>query len=128
MTEEFLSFDNTLKELQLSEEELTRMVSEGKIKAYRSGDEIVFKWEDMEGIKEEQSFLRSLPKIPDKEEPQYEYQNENQNKESVAKKVATGAAIGAGCLGMGIVGLIIQAIPIVIAILIVIWILRSCAG
>lgn len=47
-------------------------------------------------------------------------------KESTVKKVAEGAAIGVGCLGIGILQLVMAAIPIAIALLIVFWVLRSC--
>lgn len=51
MAEEFLSFDDTLKELQLNEEELKKMVSEGDLRAFRQDDQIGFRKEDIESFR-----------------------------------------------------------------------------
>jgi len=48
-------------------------------------------------------------------------------KESTAKKVAEGAAIGIGCLGIGILEIVLGALPIALAMPIVIWVLRGCS-
>ena len=37
-SEDFLSFEKALRELQLRSEELKKLVSEGEIRAYRDGD------------------------------------------------------------------------------------------
>ena len=57
----------------------------------------------------------------------------NRNKSGVkkviegTKKVAEGTAISAGCLGIGILQMFLAAIPIAIAILMVLLVLKSCA-
>lgn len=48
MAEEFYSFDKVLRELQMEEEELKRLVSEGEIRAFRDEDKMKFKKEDIE--------------------------------------------------------------------------------
>lgn len=48
---EYYSFEKVLKELQIEEEELKRLVSEGEIRAFREGDTIKFKRSDIEGLK-----------------------------------------------------------------------------
>ena len=50
----------------------------------------------------------------------------DEKKESTVKKVAEGAAVGVGCLGLGLLNLVLSAIPIAIAILMVLWVLKSC--
>jgi len=46
--ESFVSFDKVLRELQMQEEELKRLVSEGEIRAFRDQDKMKFKKEDIE--------------------------------------------------------------------------------
>jgi hypothetical protein len=48
VAEEFISFDKVLRELQMQEEELKRLVSEGEIRAFRDQDKMKFKKEDVE--------------------------------------------------------------------------------
>ena len=48
MADEFISFDKVLRELQMQEEELKRLVSEGEIRAFRDQDKMKFKKEDVE--------------------------------------------------------------------------------
>lgn len=48
MADEFISFDKVLRELQMQEEELKRLVSEGEIRAFRDQDKMKFKKEDIE--------------------------------------------------------------------------------
>jgi hypothetical protein len=50
---EFYSFEDVLKELNLDEEELKRMVSEGQLQAFKSEDKMKFKKEDIERLKKE---------------------------------------------------------------------------
>ncbi len=42
MTDEYMSFEKVLKELQIEEEELKKLVSEGEIKAFRDADQMKF--------------------------------------------------------------------------------------
>lgn len=51
MAEEFYSFDKVLRELQMEEEVLKRLVSEGEIRAFRDEDKMKFKREDIERFK-----------------------------------------------------------------------------
>lgn len=48
MADEFISFDKVLRELQMQEEELKRLVSEGEIRAFRDQDKMKFKKEDVD--------------------------------------------------------------------------------
>jgi hypothetical protein len=48
VAEEFISFDKVLRDLQLQEDELKRLVSEGEIRAFRDQDKMKFKREDVE--------------------------------------------------------------------------------
>ena len=50
---DYYSFDDVLKELQLNEDELKRMVSEGQIRAFRSENKMKFKKEDIEKMRKE---------------------------------------------------------------------------
>jgi excisionase family DNA binding protein len=48
--EEFLSFEKALRELKMRSEELKKLVSEGEIRAYRDGDSMKFRKEDVETL------------------------------------------------------------------------------
>jgi hypothetical protein len=48
---EYFSFEKVLKELQLDEEELKRMVSEGQIRAFRDDDKMKFRGDDIDSMK-----------------------------------------------------------------------------
>jgi hypothetical protein len=48
VAKDFYSFERVLKELQLEEEELKRLVSEGEIRAFRDQDTMKFKKEEVE--------------------------------------------------------------------------------
>jgi hypothetical protein len=48
VADEFISFDKVLRDLQMQEEELKRLVSEGEIRAFRDQDKMKFKKEDVE--------------------------------------------------------------------------------
>ena len=48
MSKDFYSFERVLRELQMEEEELKRLVSEGEIRAFRDQDKMKFKREDIE--------------------------------------------------------------------------------
>lgn len=53
MAEEFYSFEKALEKLKLREEELRRLVSEGEIRAYRSGETMKLRREDVEKLQKE---------------------------------------------------------------------------
>jgi hypothetical protein len=48
---EYFSFEKVLKELQMDEDELKRLVSEGQIRAFRDEDRMKFRKDDIEGLK-----------------------------------------------------------------------------
>lgn len=48
MADEFISFDKVLRDLQMQEDELKRLVSEGEIRAFRDQDKMKFKKEDVD--------------------------------------------------------------------------------
>ena len=49
-SEDFLSFEKALRELQLRSEELKKLVSEGEIRAYRDGDSMKFRADDIASL------------------------------------------------------------------------------
>jgi hypothetical protein len=55
VADEFISFDKVLRELQMQEEELKRLVSEGEIRAFRDQDKMKFKKEDVERFRKVRS-------------------------------------------------------------------------
>jgi excisionase family DNA binding protein len=52
---EFYSFEEALDELRLKEEELKRLVSEGEIRAFRDGDTMKLRRQDVENLRAELS-------------------------------------------------------------------------
>ncbi|MBI4616273.1 MAG: hypothetical protein HY720_21850 [Planctomycetes bacterium] len=48
---EYYSFEKVLEELQMEEDELKRLVSEGEIRAFRDEDKMKFKKSDIDGLK-----------------------------------------------------------------------------
>ncbi len=48
---DYFSFEDVMKELELGEEELKRMVSEGELRAFRDENKMKFKKEDVESLK-----------------------------------------------------------------------------
>jgi hypothetical protein len=50
--EDFLSFEKALRELKMRSEELKKLVSEGEIRAFRDGDSMKFRKEDIDAISE----------------------------------------------------------------------------
>lgn len=48
--EDFLSFEKALRELKMRSEELKKLVSEGEIRAYRDGDSMKFRREDVQTL------------------------------------------------------------------------------
>ncbi|HEX6881790.1 MAG TPA: hypothetical protein VF530_00335 [Planctomycetota bacterium] len=51
--QDFFSFDEALNQLNLKEEELKRLVSEGEIRAFREGDTMKLRRADVENLKKE---------------------------------------------------------------------------
>ena len=51
MAMEYFSFEDVMAELELGEEELKRMVSEGELRAFRDENKMKFKKEDVESLK-----------------------------------------------------------------------------
>ena len=63
--EDFVSFEKALRDLKMQSEELKRLVSEGEIRAFRDGQSMKFKREDIESLaddddNEELVFAESL--------------------------------------------------------------------
>ena len=50
--EDFVSFEKALRDLQMRSEELKKLVSEGEIRAFRDGESMKFKREDIETLQE----------------------------------------------------------------------------
>ncbi len=50
MSDDFLSFEKVMRELQLEEDELKKLVSAGEIRAFRDADQMKFKKEDIVGF------------------------------------------------------------------------------
>lgn len=48
--DDFVSFEKALRDLKLRSEELKKLVSEGEIRAYRDGDSMKFRMEDVEAL------------------------------------------------------------------------------
>ena len=48
---DYFSFEDVMGELELSEEDLKRMVSEGELRAFRDENKMKFKREDVENLK-----------------------------------------------------------------------------
>ena len=55
MADEFYNFDEALDQLNLKEEELKRLVSEGEIRAFRKGDTMKLRRSDVESLRAELS-------------------------------------------------------------------------
>ena len=53
MSQEFYNFDEALDQLNLKEEELKRLVSEGEIRAFRDGDTMKLRIQDVEHLRGE---------------------------------------------------------------------------
>lgn len=53
MAQEFYNFDEALDQLNLKEEELKRLVSEGEIRAFRDGERMKLRRADVENLKTE---------------------------------------------------------------------------
>ncbi|MHC4943972.1 MAG: helix-turn-helix domain-containing protein [Planctomycetota bacterium] len=68
MSEDYLSFEKVLRELQIDQDELKRLVSAGEIKAYREADQMRFKPEDIEKLKQDKSSDPDVIELLDAEE------------------------------------------------------------
>lgn len=49
-SDDFLSFEKALRELKMRSEELKKLVSEGEIRAFRDGDSMKFRREDVQAL------------------------------------------------------------------------------
>jgi len=49
-SDDFVSFEKALRDLQMRSEELKKLVSEGEIRAFRDGDSMKFRAEDVEAL------------------------------------------------------------------------------
>ena len=58
--DQFLSFEDALDQLRLQEEELKRLVSEGEIRAFREGDTMKLRAQDVETLRSELTALKLL--------------------------------------------------------------------
>jgi len=54
-SEDFLSFEKALRELKMRSEELKKLVSEGEIRAFRDGDSMKFRSEDVQALRSKAS-------------------------------------------------------------------------
>ena len=54
-SEDFLSFEKALRELKMRSEELKKLVSEGEIRAFRDGDSMKFRAEDVQALRSKAS-------------------------------------------------------------------------
>ncbi len=72
VNEDYLSFEKVLKELQIEEEELKRLVSAGEIKAFRDADTMKFKREEIERLKKGKESDPDVIEILDEEEDEGE--------------------------------------------------------
>jgi len=54
-SDDFLSFEKALRELKMRSEELKKLVSEGEIRAFRDGDSMKFRSEDVEALRSKAS-------------------------------------------------------------------------
>ena len=70
--QEFISFEDVITELKLTEEELKRMVSEGEVRAFRDDDKMVFKQEDIDNFKRGQITEPTVMLPPDQLPPSSE--------------------------------------------------------
>jgi excisionase family DNA binding protein len=49
--DDYISFEKALRDLQMQSEQLKRLVSEGEIRAFRDGDSMKFKREDLDALR-----------------------------------------------------------------------------
>ena len=55
--DDFISFEKALRDLNMQSEQLKKLVSEGEIRAFRDGDSMKFKREDLDSLKPEDDAL-----------------------------------------------------------------------
>jgi len=65
--DQFLSFEDALDQLRLQEEELKRLVSEGEIRAFREGDTMKLRAQDVETLREELTAFPTTRVVPEDE-------------------------------------------------------------
>ncbi len=68
MSEEFYSFDKALRDLQMDEEELKRLISEGEIRAFRDEAGMKFRREDVESLRTKSDDLDVIEALESVEE------------------------------------------------------------
>ena len=49
--EDFVSFEKALRDLKMQSEELKKLVSEGEIRAFRDGESMKFRREDLDALR-----------------------------------------------------------------------------
>jgi len=66
MPEEMIGFEEAMRRLQFSEEELQNLVTSGALRAFRSGGEMKFKAGDLDGLKKERETEPTIiiPAVP----------------------------------------------------------------
>lgn len=60
MADDFISFEKVLKELQLQEAQLKKLVSEGEIRAFRDQDKMKFRKEDIDRFRKKADDLPTI--------------------------------------------------------------------
>ncbi|MFP4056325.1 MAG: hypothetical protein ACLF0G_05615 [Candidatus Brocadiia bacterium] len=67
MPDEYISFDDALRELQMQEAELRALVSQGKLRAFRDENTLKFRRSDVEGLRKERETEPTLVMKPEEE-------------------------------------------------------------
>jgi hypothetical protein len=65
VSEEYLSFEKVLRELQIEEDELKKLVSAGEIRAFRDADKMKFKREEIDKLKQDRDSSPDVIEILD---------------------------------------------------------------
>lgn len=58
--DDYISFEKALRDLQMQSEQLKRLVSEGEIRAFRDGDSMKFKREDLDALRGDEDEAEEL--------------------------------------------------------------------
>ncbi|MCC6781995.1 MAG: hypothetical protein IT457_04055 [Planctomycetes bacterium] len=58
--DDFISFEKALRDLKMQSEELRKLVSEGEIRAFRDGDSMKFRREDLESLRKNRGASNEL--------------------------------------------------------------------
>ena len=59
--DDFISFEKALRDLKMQSEELRKLVSEGDIRAFRDGDSMKFRREDLDELARHTRAAENLP-------------------------------------------------------------------